>query len=189
VLTNDEQAALLRQPNPRYPTGERNRLLIALMLSTGLRLSEATALRWKDLDLNTGKLMVRQGKGAKDRTLWVGEEGLTLLRKWRERQAREIEGAPEHVFTTLDGKPVSSRYVQAMVKRYASKAGIEKAIHPHSLRHSFATDFLRETHNIRLVQKALGHANLATTQIYTHIVDEELEEALKSFRQAEAVAA
>jgi integrase/recombinase XerD len=188
VLTEEEQAALLRQPNPRYPTGERNRLLLSLMLSVGLRLSEATALRWRDLDLNTGKLMVRQGKGSKDRTLWVGEEGLALLRKWRERQAKEIEGSPEHVFTTLDGKPVSPRYVQAMVKRYARKAGITKDIHPHSLRHSFATDFLRETHNIRLVQKALGHANLATTQIYMHIVDEELEEALKSFRQAETVA-
>jgi integrase/recombinase XerD len=76
-----------------------------------------------------------------------------------------------------------------MVKRYARKAGIAKDIHPHSLRHSFATDFLRETHNIRLVQKALGHANLATTQIYTHIVDEKLEAALKLFRQAQEVAA
>ncbi len=93
------------------------------------------------------------------------------------------------MFTTLDGKPVSPRYVRAMVKRYARKAGITKGIHPHFLRHSFATGFLRETHNIRLVQKALGHANLATTQVYTHIVDEELEEALKSFRQAQEVAA
>jgi len=70
-------------------------------------------------------------------------------------------------------------------ERHARKAGITNDIHPHSLRHSFATDFLRETYNIRLVQKALGHADLATTQIYTHIVDEDLEEALKSFRQAE----
>jgi site-specific recombinase XerD len=119
----------------------------------------------------------------------VGEESLAHLRHWRERQAKDVASNPEHVFTTLDGKPVSPRYVQAMVTRYTRKAGIEKAIHPHSLRHSFATDFLRETHNIRLVQKALGHANLATTQIYTHIVDEELEEALKSFRQTQEVAA
>jgi len=69
-----------------------------------------------------------------------------------------------------------------MVKRYAAKAGIEKDVHPHTLRHTFATDLYRETTNIRLTQKALGHANLSTTQIYTHVVDEELEGALKSFR-------
>jgi integrase/recombinase XerD len=71
-----------------------------------------------------------------------------------------------------------------MVKRYAARAGIEKDIHPHTLRHSFATDLYRQTANIRLAQKALGHANLATTQIYTHIVDEELEGALRSLRCA-----
>ncbi len=92
------------------------------------------------------------------------------------------------MLTTLEGKPISPRYVQQMVKRTATKAGITKNIHPHTLRHSFATDLYRETGKIRLVQKALGHANLSTTQIYTHIVDEELEDALKSFRQATAVA-
>jgi len=188
VLTDTEQEALLSQPNPRYPTGERNRALLRLMLDTGLRLSEATALRWRDIDLTTGKLMVRQGKGAKDRTLWIGDEDLDMLRSWRERQAKDIAGTPEHVFTTLEGKPISGRYVQAMVKRYTTKAGIEKDIHPHTLRHSFATDLYRQTTNIRLTQKALGHSNLATTQIYTHIVDEELEGALRSFRNASAVA-
>lgn len=188
VLTREEEEALLRVPNPRYPTGERNRLLLSLMLDTGLRLSEAVSLRWKDIDLNTGKLMVRQGKGAKDRTLWLGEPDLKLLRRWRERQAKDIAGSTEHVFTTLDGEPVSPRYVQQMVKRLAARAGIAKDIHPHTLRHSFATDLYRETKDIRLTQKALGHANLATTQIYTHLVDEDLEAALKSFRQAETVA-
>lgn len=188
VLTPDEEVALLAQPNPRYPTGQRNRLLLQLMLDTGLRLSEATALEWRDLDLTTGKLKVRQGKGAKDRLLWVGDEDLEALRKWRDRQTHDVAGKPSHVFTTLDGVAVSPRYVQAMVKRYATKAGIARSVHPHLLRHSFATDLLREAKNIRIVQRALGHARLATTEIYTHIVDEELEGALKSFRQA-AVAA
>jgi len=187
VLTPDEQHALLRTPNGRYPTGQRNHLLLKLMLDTGLRLSETVNLQWKDLDLNTGKLTVRQGKGKKDRTLWVGEDTLKLLRKWRERQARDVKGSPGHVFTTLDGKSVSPRYVQQMVKRCAARAGIAKDIHPHTLRHSFATDLYRQTKDIRLTQKALGHANLATTQIYTHLVDEDLEAALKSFRKAEAV--
>jgi len=186
VLTPEEQGLLLQQPNPRYPTGERNRLMLRVMLDSGLRLAEAAALRWRDVDLNTGKLMVRQGKGAKDRTLWLGDEDLKLLQHWRDRQAAAVGHAPEHIFTTMKGKPVSSRYVQQMVKRYTARAGIEKDVHPHTLRHSFATDLYRDTSKIRLVQKALGHKDLSTTQIYTHIVDEELEAALKSFRQATA---
>jgi len=188
VLTATEQEALLAQPNPRYLTGHRNRMLLRLMLDTGLRLSEAINLRWRDIDLNSGKVMVRQGKGAKDRTLWTGEENLSALVAWRERQLSECAGAPENVFTTKAGGALAPRYVQRMVKRYAAKAGIEKDIHPHTLRHSFATDLYRETTNLRLTQKALGHASVSTTQVYTHIVDEELEGALKSFRQATAAA-
>lgn len=186
VLTEDEQARLLEQPNPRYLTGKRNRTTLNLMLNTGLRLAEATALKWRDLDLTTGKLMVRQGKGAKDRTLWVAEADTKRLRSWRERQAKEC-GEYKHVFTTLQGKPLGHRYVQRMVARYAAKAGIDKNVSPHTLRHSFATDLYRETSKIRLVQKVLGHSDLSTTMIYTYIHDPEVEEALKSFRQATAV--
>ena len=188
VLTTNEQEALLAQPNPRYLTGHRNRVMLRLMLDTGLRLSEAIHLQWKDIDLNSGKVMVRQGKGAKDRLLWTGEDNLAALVAWRERQSVECNGACSHVFTTKQGGELDPRYIQRMVQRYAAKAGIEKHITPHTLRHSFATDLYRETSNIRLTQKALGHANLATTQIYTHIVDEELEGALKSFRAAKIAA-
>jgi site-specific recombinase XerD len=157
------------------------------MLNTGLRLAEVTALKWRDIDLTTGKLMVRQGKGSKDRILWVAEGDIDRLRSWRERQAGQC-GQCEHVFTTLEGAPLGHRYVQRMVKRYAAKAGIDNNISPHTLRHSFATDLYRETSKIRLVQKVLGHSDLSTTMIYTHIFDEEVETALKSFRQAAAVA-
>jgi len=184
VLNAEEQAALLSQPNPRYPTGERNRLMLSLMLNAGLRLSEATGLQWRDLDLNTGKLFVRQGKGAKDRVLWVGEADLTLLRSWRVRQAQIIERVSMHIFTTLAGRTVSGRYVQQMVKRCAVKAGIEKRVHPHLLRHTFATDLHRESRNIRLVQKALGHSDLSTTMIYTHVYDAEVMEAMRGLREA-----
>ena len=189
VLTASEQEALLGVPNPRYPTGERNRLLLRVLLNAGLRLSEALHLRWPDVDLNTGRVHVKLGKGGKDRVLWLGEEDLGALRKWRQRQATLTPEAPAHVFTTLDGKPVSPRYVQAMVGRYAKRAGIEKRVHPHTLRHTFATDLLRDAGNVELVRRALGHANLATTQIYVHLVDADLEAALKSFRCQEAVAA
>jgi len=184
VLTKDEQTLLLEQPNPRYPTGERNGTMLRLMLNTGLRLAEVTSLKWHDVDLTTGKLMVRQGKGSK---VWVAEGDIDRLRSWRERQAAQC-GQCDHVFTALQGQPLGHRYVQRMVKRYAAKAGIDKNVSPHTLRHSFATDLYRETSKIRLVQKVLGHSDLSTTMIYTHIFDEEVESALKSFRQATAVA-
>ncbi len=183
VLTEDERRELLKQLNPRYPTGQRNLAIMRIMLDAGLRLSEVTALRWNDVDLLSGKLLVSQGKGAKDRTLWLGDADLDLLRKWRERQIERIGRPAEHVFTTLKGEQLQNRYVQAMVERYAGKAGIKAS--PHTLRHTFATDLYRETKNIRLVQKALGHSDLSTTMIYTHIVDEELEGALKFFRKEE----
>lgn len=129
---------------------------------------------------------VLQGKGAKDRTLWLGEEDIALLRHWWERQAKDVAGDRTAIFTTLAGRPVSVRYVQAMVKRYAARAGITKSVHPHTLRHSFATDLYRETKDIRLTQKAPGHANLTTTQIYTHLVDEDLEAALKDLSPNDA---
>ena len=184
VLTATEQEAFLAQPNPRYLSGQRNRTMLRLMLDTGLRLDEVSSLQWKDIDLNSGKVMVRQGKGAKDRSLWTGEANLAALVEWRERQAAECTGPILVVFSTKQGVKLNPAYVQRMVSRYAVNAGILKHITPHTLRHTFATDLYRETTNIRLTQKALGHSNLATTQIYTHIVDEELEGALKTFRTA-----
>lgn len=181
VLTEEEQKAVLEQPNDRYPTGERNYLIMRIMLDAGLRLSESINLEWKNINLVTGKLMVREGKGSKDRTLWINEELIDLLQHWKERQAEKM-GKVDNVFTTLKGKPLQGRYIRKMVKRYAEKAGIVKNISPHTFRHTFATDIYRESKNIRLCQKALGHADLSTTMIYTHIVDDELEKAMKTFR-------
>jgi len=186
-LTEDEVTALVQQPNPRYPTGERNRLLMIVMLDAGLRLSEAIHLRWRDLDLNTGRLTVRQGKGAKDRIVWLGADAVELMRSWRQRQADDVGEAAEHVFTTLEGKPLQPRYVQAMVERYGVRAGLEKHIHPHLLRHTYATAFYRETHNLRHLQANLGHSDLTTTSIYTHVVDTEREAESRSFRHAAAL--
>jgi len=186
-LTEEEMTALIRVPNPRYPTGERNRLLMIVMLDAGLRLSEAIHLRWRDLDLNTGRLMIREGKGSKDRTVWLGTDAVDLVRSWRQRQANTFGGAVDLVFTTLDGKALQPRYVQAMVERYGVRAGIEKHCHPHLLRHTYATSFYRETHNLRSLQLNLGHNDLTTTSIYTHVVDTEREAESRSFRHAAAL--
>ena len=189
VLNEEEQKRLLDQPNPRYVTGQRNHLLLKIFLDTGLRLSEATGLKWKNISLMTGQLKVVEGKGAKDRILWLPEEDLELLKSWKQRQALEAKENLNYVFTAMSkgtlGNKLDNRYVQDMVKRYAKKAGISKNVSPHTCRHTFATDLLRQCKNIRIVQKALGHTFVNTSMIYTHIVDDELENELKNFRKKE----
>ncbi|MFW5987936.1 MAG: tyrosine-type recombinase/integrase [bacterium] len=202
ILTEEEQKKMLDVFNTRYLSPHRNRTMIKLMLRTGLRLSEVINLRWKDIDLQSGKIKVVQGKGAKDRILWLNNGTLDQLRGWKQRQTKEI-GRMEYVFTTSTGSQLKDRDVRDMVYRYADKAGIqeevikhyrdkegnkleetykERKVTPHTFRHTFATELLRETNNLRLVQKALGHSDISTTQIYTHIVDPELEKAMKSFK-------
>lgn len=183
TLTEEEQRALLAQPNPRYPTGERNRLLMRLMLDTGLRLAEATSLEWSHIDLVTARLLVQQGKGAKDRVLWLGDSLVEALGRWQKRQAVVCRISPAHVFTTLRGGKMNHRYIQEMVRRYAERAGITKKVTPHTCRHCFATDLYRETGKIRVVQKALGHSDLSTTMIYTHVYDEDVREAMRILRR------
>ena len=181
ILTLDEQERLLNQFNLRYITPQRNKTMIQFLLNTGLRLSEMTNLEWKDINLMTGLVKVVEGKGLKDRILWLDEESLTMLGKWKQRQFKEW-GKSDLVFTTRTLRPLDGKAVRSMIKTYSDKAEINKHITTHSLRHTFASDLLRDTKNIRIVQKALGHADISSTQIYTHIVDDELEEALKGFR-------
>jgi len=187
VLTKGEQNLLLDQCNLRYPTGHRNYTILRLMLDTGLRLSELTNLKWSHVDLMTGQVEVKEGKGAKDRNLWARSESLKSLEEWKKRQAEElqkrnIEKRATYVFTTLKGSKLKNRYVREMVYRLTDKAGIDKKVSPHTLRHTFATDAYRKSKNLRAVQKALGHSDISTTQIYTHIVDDELENIMKTFR-------
>lgn len=179
VLTVEEQRALVAQPNPRYLSGLRNRCLIRVALEAGLRASELTHLRPEHLDMLTCRLVVREGKGAKDRVLWISDDLRDLVGRWLERRP-----ASPWLFSTRDGAQLDTRYLRTMVKHYAVKAGVSEAgrTSPHTLRHTFATDLLRETKNIILVQKALGHSDVSTTMIYTHVQDDELEEALRKRR-------
>jgi integrase/recombinase XerD len=179
TLNTQERKALLAAPRLQAPTGHRDLCMITLMLNAGLRASEVLHLRGRDIDWTSGQLMVREGKGKKDRTLWLSEMDLDLLRAWRSR--RPFAG--ELLFTTLHGTQVKDRDLRAMVKRRARKAGISKDVHPHMLRHTFATDLYRVTKDIRLVQKTLGHADLSTTMIYTHLVDDDVAHAMRTFRQ------
>ena len=188
VLNNDERLDLLAQPNPRYLTGHRNRVLLQLMANLGLRLSEAINLRWRDIDFTPGILMVRNGKGGKDRTLhisnknWRGESDREALEGWKARQAEALGKLPEFVFTTTSegaaGQKLQPAYVQNMIKRYATRAALDKRVSPHTLRHTFATDLYRLTKNIVAVQEALGHSSIETTMVYVHLVGADLKAAL-----------
>ncbi|PRX23158.1 phage integrase family protein [Orenia metallireducens] len=125
----------------------------------------------------------------KDRILWVQEETLEELMQWKQRQVDELVkrvavNEDNLVFTTLTGNKLNSNNFYKVVSNYSQKAGIAKDVSPHTLRHTFATDLYREIKNIRLVQKALGHEDLSTTMIYIHIVDDELEEAMKVSRRS-----
>lgn len=188
VLNHREREALLAQPNPRYITGHRNKVMLQLMCNLGLRLAEAIDLQWRDIDFFAETLTVREGKGKKDRQLfikdnnWRGENDKEALQNWKERQNQALGYLPSNVFTSMskhsEGRPLGHRYVRRMVERYASKAEIQKTISPHTLRHTFATDLYRKTKDLRTLQLALGHSDVSTTEIYTHLVNGEVEAAL-----------
>lgn len=175
VLNPEEEKAFLATFSLENPRELRDYVLCRVMLDAGLRCSEALNLRWEDVDFRTGRLHVRKGKGKKDRILWLPDATLELLKRLR-------NGSNGFVFCNKAGKRLSDRYVRKMVKEYKTKAGLEKDVHPHTLRHSFATDLLRHCRNLRIVQRALGHSSISTTEVYTHVLDEELEQAMKSLR-------
>ena len=185
ILSMDEQRAVLTQINPKTIAGLRNLAIVSLLLNAGLRAGEVVGLRWANLDPDSGRLKVR-GKGDRERIIWLGKADVALLLAWRAAQPPSSKQPPSSslVFTSLaDGnRPVCGRWLRSFINRIAARSGIFKPVHCHTLRHTFATDLYRKTKNLRLVQKALGHASINTTTIYTHIIDEELEMAMKGLR-------
>ena len=180
-LDEQEQEQLLACCPETTPSSIRNRALLVVMLHAGLRASEVASLRLKDLEEN-GRLWVREGKGKKDRCLWVNEDDMALLKRWLATKplASSIHQPSSFLFTSLDGRrPLCKRWMRKMVVRMAQQAGITKAIHVHSLRHSFGTRLLKSSKNLFVVSRALGHANLSSPQVYLHLQDGELEEALR----------
>ena len=177
VLTADEQAQLLAAMPSGSLLQRRNLAMLRLMLNAGLRSHEVCDLRVSDLSLPSGKLLVR-GKGGRQRIVWLTDDDLVGL------TAYLAEASPSGImFQTGPGQKIITRFLRSMMAQARARAGLVKPSPPHLLRHTFATDLLRETKNLRLVQKALGHASIGTTQIYTHIVDDELEDAMRNFRR------
>lgn len=174
-LTREEAAALLAQPNRRAPTGIRDLALLRVYYRCGLRCSEALDLRGRDVHLARNELRVNAGKGDKDRVVWMDTTTAAILERWRDHPDRPRS---EWFFCTLKGERMSDSHVRHMVARRGAKAGIEIRVHPHQLRHSFASELLEEGYTISAVQKLLGHERLDTTQIYLHLVDEQLRDDL-----------
>ncbi len=188
ILNEDERKAILNQANKRYITGHRNKVMMQIMFNLGLRLAEVINLKWDDVDFLSEILMIREGKGMKDRTLyvkdnnWRGEDDKKALQDWKDRQVKELGYLPEFVFTSMSknakGKQLQPRYIQDMISRYAKRAGIKKNVSPHTLRHSFATDLYRKIKDPVTVKNALGHSSITTTMIYVHLVGADVEKAL-----------
>ena len=164
VLDPDEAQALVEVPTD-VPLGLRDRALLELFYSSGLRLSELCGLRWADLDLEGGLVTVL-GKGSKQRTVPVGSHACKALLEWRASQGAADGHAP--VFPGRNGA-ISPRAVQLRLRQLAQRQGLFKRVHPHLLRHSFASHVLESSGDLRGVQELLGHADIATTQIYTHL--------------------
>ena len=179
ILNNFEASKLLSIPNPRYPTGLRNLAMMATMLNIGLRVGEVTSLRPGNINLTENKMRIINGKGGVDRDLTIPNGYTTeLLKKWKNRKPK-----CEYFFCTLKGGQVSTRYIGLAVKRYILKAGINKNVSPHTLRHSFATEFYRQTKDLETLRMILGHSNILTTQIYVTLACEEVKAAMNGFHQ------
>jgi integrase/recombinase XerC len=164
VLDPDETAQLV-EVDTDTPLGRRDRAMLELFYSSGLRLSELCALRWRELDLDDGLVHVT-GKGNKQRVVPVGSHARAALQAWR-ADTPSAPAAP--VFPGRGNSPISPRAVQLRLRAAAQKQGVWKRVHPHLLRHSFASHVLESSGDLRGVQELLGHADIATTQIYTHL--------------------
>ncbi len=165
VLDVDQVTGLL-ESQPDSLLEIRDLAMFELFYSSGLRLSELAALNLDDLDLSEQSLRVRKGKGGKQRDLPVGSKATTAIKKWLSYRPETSDSA---VFTSNKGKRIGQRSIQLRLERWCKKIGLPEHVHPHMLRHSFASHLLESSQDIRAIQELLGHSNISSTQIYTHL--------------------
>jgi len=186
IITRDDWERLIAQPSKRAPTGIRNAAILHAMYDAGLRVSELCDLAPQDVirtGSNAHSLRVRRGKGGKDRSnLGLPTPAWACLERWA-----AIRPSSRYFFSTLAGNRLSERYLRQMVAQYGERAGVYKptpegprAINPHMLRHTYATRLIDRSVPIHVVQRALGHSSLATTQRYLHVNDAKLAEQLRN---------
>jgi site-specific recombinase XerD len=172
-MTEDETAKLIESAFPKDnkdERGRRDRAILETFYSCGIRISELVGLNQQDIDFIGGIIKVF-GKGKKERIVPIGEAALSSIRKYLDLRSRQSEA----VFLNKNGRRITTRGVRDIVDKYIRLAGIRQGVSPHTLRHSFATHLLNRGADLRTVQELLGHANLSTTQIYTHLTTERLK--------------
>jgi integrase/recombinase XerC len=182
-LTEADLTALLETPSSQSPLGLRDRAILEALYSAGLRVSELVGLNLADVDLDAGVATIR-GKGKRERLALLGRPALKALKAWweeRERLLATLQRQCDAVFLNLRGTRLTVRSVGRLVRKYLLQAGLNVRATPHTLRHSFATHLLDRGADIRSVQELLGHRNLSTTQVYTHLTTSRLHD---SYRRA-----
>jgi integrase/recombinase XerC len=169
-LTQEEMEKLLNAPDLSTPLGQRDRALLELLYASGLRVSELVGLTLEQIDLETNEIRV-WGKGSKERVVLMGQPAAEALKDYIQEGRARLRGEKKTKALFLDryGQRLTERSVQRLLNQYAKKAGIGKRVHPHMLRHTFATHLLDGGADLRVVQELLGHARLTSTQIYTHV--------------------
>jgi integrase/recombinase XerD len=176
ALNSDEVEGLLQQPDASVPLGRRDKAMLELLYATGLRVSELVGLRLQDINLERGYLVV-MGKGSKERAVPMGEAAVGHLRQYLQSGRPLLLNGKESdaLFISARRRQITRQMFWERVKYYVRKAGIAKKVSPHTLRHSFATHLLDNGADLRAVQAMLGHSDISTTQIYTHVSRERLK--------------
>lgn len=177
TLSEEEVDSLLNAPNTDEPLGHRDRAMLEVLYATGLRVSELINLKQSQINFNQGVLRII-GKGDRERLIPLGEEAQRWLKNFIDGPRMEIllERQTDYLFPTRRGDRMTRQAFWHIIKRYAEKSGIRKKMSPHSLRHAFATHLLNRGADLRVVQLLLGHSDLSTTQIYTHVARERLKD-------------
>lgn len=179
LISIDELNRLLKSPDLSTLKGLRDKALLELFFSTGLRLAELCSLNC-DLDLSRDEFSIR-GKGEKVRVVFISDDARTAIKAYLKARKDMEEAMFVNIAKNKEASRLTPRSIERIVREYSIKAGISKKVTPHVLRHSFATNLLSNGADIRSVQMMLGHANIATTQVYTHITDKQLREVHKKF--------
>ncbi|MDD5246819.1 MAG: site-specific tyrosine recombinase XerD [Candidatus Omnitrophica bacterium] len=182
ALSVNEVDALLNQPNAREKQGIRDKAILETLYASGMRVSEGVNLKLKDVNLEVGFLRCI-GKGNKERVVPLGKKAVSSIKKYLDtvRPGLLKDKESEFLFLSRFGKKISRQSFWKMIKKYSREAGIKKPMKPHILRHSFATHLLERGADLRSVQEMLGHADISTTQIYTHINKDRLKSIHRSF--------
>ncbi len=173
-LTNREIEVLLNLPFSKEASGIRDRALLECLYATGIRVSEMTGLTLNDVNLENAFLKCR-GKGDKERLVPIGKKAIEACKIYLTKVRSKMNPKTDHFFIGRQGKGLTRQFIWQLIKKYARLAGIQKTIKPHTFRHSFATHLLERGADLRIVQELLGHSDISTTQIYTHVSRDRLK--------------